>query len=64
METKYVPVFPPPSITLSQETLRGHGGSVVTHLPPISEVSSLNPGPYVGKLVVACRWSAVYSTEP
>ena len=32
---------------------RGHGGVVVTHSPPISEVSSSNPGPYVGKLVIA-----------
>ena len=34
-----------------------HGGAVVTHLPP---TSGSNPGPYVGKLVVAYRWSAVY----
>ena len=33
---------------------RGHGGAVVTHSPPTFEVSSLNPGPYVRKLVVAC----------
>ena len=32
---------------------------VVTLLPPTSA-----PLPQVGKLVVACRWSAVYSTEP
>ena len=43
----------------------GHGGRVVTLSTPTSE-----PGvrflarPQVGKLVVACRWSAVYSTEP
>ena len=43
---------------------RSHGVSVVTHLPPTSEVSSSNPRPYVGNLVVAYRWSAVYSTEP
>ena len=44
---------------------RGHGGRVVTLSPPTSEagVRSLS-GPYVGKLVVACRWLAVYSTEP
>ena len=42
----------------------GHGGAEVTHLPPTSEVGGSNPGPYVGKLVVAYRWSAVYSTEP
>ena len=43
---------------------RGHGRAVVTYLPPTSEVGGSNPGPYVGKLVVAYRWSAVYSTEP
>ena len=43
---------------------RGHGCPVVTHSPPTSEVGGSNPGPYLGKkLVVACRWSAVYSTE-
>ena len=31
----------------------GHGGEVVTHSPPTSEVSGSNPRPYVGKLVVA-----------
>ena len=31
----------------------GHGSTVVTHLSPTSEVSGSNPGPYVGKLVVA-----------
>ena len=36
---------------------------MVTHLPPTSEVGGLNAGPYVGKLVVAYQWSAVYSTE-
>ena len=30
-----------------------HGGAVVTHLPPTSEVSGSNAGPYVGKLEVA-----------
>ena len=30
-----------------------HGDTVVTHLPPTSEVGSSNPRPYVGKLVVA-----------
>ena len=43
---------------------RGHSGAMVTHLPPTSEVDSSNHGPYVGKLVVAYRWSAVYSAEP
>ena len=41
-----------------------HEGAVVTHLPPTSEVGGSNPRPYVGKLVVAYRWSVVYSTEP
>ena len=42
--------------------LRGH---VVTLSPPTSEagVRSL-ARPQVGKLVVAFRWLAVYSTEP
>ena len=43
----------------------GHGGIVVTLSPPTSEAGvwfmSL---PQVGKLVVACHWSAVNSTEP
>ena len=43
---------------------RGHGGKVVAHLPVTSEVYGLNPGPFVVKLVVVYRWSAVYSTEP
>ena len=42
----------------------GHGGVVVTHLPPTCEDSGSNPIPYVGKLIVAYRRSAVYSTEP
>ena len=43
----------------------GHGGRVVTLLPPTSEAGVRFPTqPQVGKLVVACRWSAVYSTEP
>ena len=43
----------------------GHGGRVVTLSPPTSEAGVLFPArPQVGKLVVACRWSAVYSTEP
>ena len=44
--------------------LGGHDGTVVTHSPPTSEVRGSNPGPYVGKLVVAYQWWAVYSTEP
>ena len=42
----------------------GHGGAVVTHSPPTSEVGSSNSEPCVEKLVVAYQWSAVYSTEP
>ena len=40
------------------------GATVVTHLPPTSEVCGSNPGPSVGKLVVAYQGSALYSTEP
>ena len=44
---------------------RGDGGRVVTLLPPTSETGVWFPArPQVGKLVVACRWSAIYSTEP
>ena len=44
---------------------RGHGGRVVTLSPPTSEAGVRSPArPQVGKLVVACCWSAVYSTEP
>ena len=44
---------------------RGHSGRVVTLSPPTSEAGVRSPTrPQVGKLVVACRWSAVYSTEP
>ena len=43
----------------------GHGGRVVTLSPPTSEAGVRFPArPQVGKLVVACRWLAVYSTEP
>ena len=42
-----------------------HGGRVVTLSPPTSEAGVRSPAwPQVGKLVVACRWSPVYSTEP
>ena len=38
---------------------------MVTLSPPTSETGVLFLArPQVGKLVVACRWSAVYSTEP
>ena len=44
---------------------RGHGGRVVTVSPPTSEAGiRFLAWPQVGKLVVACCWSAVYSTEP
>ena len=47
------------------QKIRGHGGRVVTLSPPTSEAGVRFPArPQVGKLVVACRWSAVYSTEP
>ena len=42
-----------------------HSDRVVTLSPPTSEAGVRSPSwPQVGKLVVACRWSAVYSTEP
>ena len=42
-----------------------HGGRVVTLSPRTFEAGVRFPAwPQVGKLVVACRWSAVYSTEP
>ena len=41
-----------------------HGARVVTLSPPTSEIGARFPAlPQVGKLVVACRWSAVYRTE-
>ena len=43
----------------------GHGGRVVTLSPPTSEAGVRFPAqPQVVKVVVACHWSAVYSTEP
>ena len=44
----------------------GHGGRHSQTLsPPTSEAGVRSPSrPQVGKLVVACCWSAVYSTEP
>ena len=45
--------------------VRGHGGRVVTLWPPTSEDGvRFLARPQVGKLVVACCWLAVYSTEP
>ena len=45
--------------------IKGTMVAVVTPLLPISEIGVRFPArPQVGKLVVACRWSAVYSTEP
>ena len=47
------------------QKLGGHGGRVVTLLPPTSEAGvRFLAQPQVGKLVVACLWLAVYSTEP
>ena len=43
----------------------GYSGRVVTLSPPTSEAGvRFLAQPQVGKLVVACCWSAVYSTEP
>ena len=43
----------------------GHSDRVVTLSPPTSEAGLRFPAqPQVVNLVVACRWSAVYSTEP
>ena len=44
---------------------RGHGGRVVMLSLPTSAAGVRSPSwTQVGKLVVACHWSAVYSTEP
>ena len=49
----------------SRKPKRGHSGRVVTLSPPTTEAGVRFPArPQVGKLVVACRWPAVYSTEP
>ena len=46
-------------------TSRCHGGRVVTLSSPTSEAGVwFTARPQVGKLVVACRWLVVYSTEP
>ena len=43
----------------------GQGGRVVTLSPPTSEAGvQFLARPQVGKLVVACHWLAVYSTQP
>ena len=60
---------PPPKYQLftpyGLQDIGGHGGRVVTLSPPTSEAGvRFLARPQVGKLVVACRWSAVYSTEP
>ena len=62
----YFPLFVVPRLrTVFQLINRGHGGRVVTLSPPTSEAGVRFPAqPQVGKLVVACHWSAVYSTEP
>ena len=36
---------------------------MVIHSPPTSEVGGSNPGPYLRKLVFACRWSSVQYPE-
>ena len=57
--------FPVNLYSCIQTFTRGHGGRVVTLSPPTSEAGVRSPlRPQVGKLVVACRWLAVYSTEP
>ena len=50
--------------TISMTGPTAYNGAVKTRLPPTSEVGGSSPRPYVGKLVVAYRWLAVYSTEP
>ena len=53
------------SFTIFSLLIRGHDGAVITHLPPTSDIRVLIPArPQVGKLVVACRGVAVYSTVP
>ena len=42
----------------------GHGGPVVTHSPPTSEVCGSNPVPYVGKVGSCLPKTADYSAEP
>ena len=45
--------------------LRGQDGRAVTLSSTTSDIGARIPArPEVGKLVVACCWSAVYSTEP
>ena len=63
--------FPPHTISFPPLTnsfpllIRGHGGRAVILSPPTSETGVQFPArPQVGKLVVACHWLAVYSTEP
>ena len=53
------------SLEVFRDVSRGHGGRVVTLSHPTAEARVRFPArPQVGKLVVACRWPAVYSTEP
>ena len=43
---------------------RGQGGRVVTLSPPTSEAGVRFPAwPQVGKLVVACCWSALFTVQ-
>ena len=45
--------------------IKGPRWQMVTLSPLTSEAGVQSPSwPQVGKLVVACRWSAVYSTDP
>ena len=49
---------------MHEGVIGGHGGRVVTFSPSTSEAGvRFLARLQVGKLVVACRWSAVYSTE-
>ena len=58
------PPPPPPPRKNAGYLKYGHCGRVVTLSPPTSEAGVRSQSrPQVGKLVVACRWSAVYSTE-
>ena len=58
LEDRAIPMYP------KQKTGDTKMATVVTHSPPTSEVGSSILRPYVGKLVIAYQWLAVYSTEP
>ena len=62
MVNVFNPLF---AVILLKDYTGAHGGRVVTLSPSTSEVRVRFPAqPQVGKLVVACRWLAIYSTEP